>query len=259
MCSAGGAVRDRALHFRHAPRRLCRSSLAPAHQAGALSPFIDNPRRNASSQATPLLARGRPRSLPCLRLVAPVENRARLGFAMLAPCVFALPRCSCRMVSSRAYSSPVPQPASRHSIKPFSIQPIIANIHHSAVSTSQYRFAIWGRRCGECPFEYTPQRISRSESGFIVNVGYDDENNISDARVAARRDASPRQSDVARAGRLFAACRATEKTKDATRFRRVGIPTRNVRLDQIGTEWNRPRNRCCHLRFFRNFAAQRRS
>ena len=183
------------------------------------------------------------------------------------------------MVSCRAYSSPAPQPASRHIIKPFSIQPVIANIRpaagfrshgvrrrrgecpirRAAVSTSQYRFAIWGRRCGECPFEYTPQRISRSESGFIANVGYDDENNMSDARVAARRDALPRQSDVARAGRLFAAWRATGKTEDATRFRRVGIPSRNVRLDQIGTEWNRPRNRCRHLRFFRNFGAQRRS
>ena len=133
----------------------------------------------------------------------PLVARARLGFAMLAPCVFALPRCSCRMVSSRAYSSPAPQPASRHIIKPFSIQPIIANIRHSAVSTSQYRFAIWGRRCGECPFAFSPQRISRSESGFIANVGYDDENNISDARVAARRDASPRQSDVAKGGEAF--------------------------------------------------------
>ena len=158
MRSAGGAVRDRALHFRHAPRRLCRSSLAPAHQAGALSPFIDNPRRNASSPATPLLTRGRLRSLPCLRLVAPVENRARLGFAPLAPRVFALPRRSRRMVSIRAYSSPARQLASRHDIKPFSIHPFIANIRpaagfrlhdvwrrrneyqirHSAVSTSQY-------------------------------------------------------------------------------------------------------------------------
>ena len=163
MRSAGGAVRDRALHFRHAPRRLCRSSLAPAHQAVALSPFIDNPRRNASSPATPLLARGRLRSLPCLRLVAPVENRARLGFAPLAPRVLALPRRSRFMVSSRAYSSPAHQPASRHSIKPFSIHPLVANsrctaglrsqdiwrrrdecsIRHSAVSTSQYRLAIW--------------------------------------------------------------------------------------------------------------------
>ena len=132
MRSADGAVRDRALHFRYAPRRLCRSSLAPAHQAVALSPFIDNPRRNASSPATPLLARGRPRSLPCLRLVAPVENRARLGFAPLASHVFALPRRSYIVVSSRASSSPMPQPASRHSIKPFSIQPIIANIRHTA-------------------------------------------------------------------------------------------------------------------------------
>ena len=162
MRSAVGAVRDRALHFRHAPRRLCRSSLAPAHQASALSPFIDNPRRNASSPATPLLTRGRPRSSPCLRLVAPVENRARLGFATLASRVFALPRRSRVMVSGRACSSPAPQPASRHSIKPFSIHPLVANIRpaagfrshdvrrrrdecpirHSAVSTSQYRFAI---------------------------------------------------------------------------------------------------------------------
>ncbi len=87
------------------------------------SPFIDNPRRNASSPATPLLARGRLRSLPCLRLVAPVENRARLGFAPLASRVFALPRCSRVVVSCRAYSSPAPQPASRHSIKPlFDVQ-----------------------------------------------------------------------------------------------------------------------------------------
>ena len=44
------------------------------------------------------------------------------------------------------------------------------------------RLAIWGRRCGECPFAFSPQRISRSESGFIANVGYYDENNIPDAR-----------------------------------------------------------------------------
>ena len=206
MRPAFGPVRDRALHFRDAPRRLCRSSLAPAHQAVALSPFIDNPRRNASSPATPLLTRGCLRSLPCLRLVAPVENRARLGFATLAPRVLALPRRSRVMVSSRAYSSPAPQPASRHSIKPFSIEPIIANIRHSAgfrshdvrrrrdecqirhsaVSTSQYRFAIWGRRCGEWPFAFLPRNISRSESGFIANVCYDDEKNLSDARQTGR-------------------------------------------------------------------------
>ena len=147
--------------FDLAPRRLSRSSLAPAHQASALSPFIDNPRRNASSPATPLLARGRPRSLPCLRLVAPVENRARLGFASLASRFFALPRRSRVMVSSRAYSSPVPQPASRHCIKPFSIHPLVANIRCTAVSISQNGW--------------------RSESGFIANVGYDDEKNLSDA------------------------------------------------------------------------------
>ena len=62
-----------------------------------------------------------------------------------------------------------------------------------------------------------------------------------------------------RAGRLFAAWRATGKTEDATRFRRVGIPSRNVRLGRHGMEWNRPQNRCRHLRFSRNFGAQRRS
>ena len=73
--------------------------------------------------------------------------------------------------------------------------------------------------------------------------------------------ATPRPARVMwqRAGRLFAACRATGKTKDATRFRRVGIPSRNVRPGRRGTEWNRPRNRCRHLRFSRNFEAQRRS
>jgi len=69
----------------------------------------------------PLLTRGRSRSLPCLRLAAPVENRDRPGFASLASRVFALPRRSRRMVSSRAYSSPAPQPASRHGVNPFLI------------------------------------------------------------------------------------------------------------------------------------------
>ena len=69
----------------------------------------------------------------------------------------------------------------------------------------------------------------------------------------------PPLASSTRAGRLFAAWRATEKTEDATRFRRVGIPSRNVRLGLRGTEWNRPRNRCRHLRFSRDFEAQRRS
>ena len=69
-------------------------------------------------------------------------KRAPRPPASLASRVFALPRRSCRMVSSRAYSSTAPQPASRHIIKPFSIEPIIANIRCTAVSTSHYRFAI---------------------------------------------------------------------------------------------------------------------
>ena len=119
----------------------------------------------------------------CARLAAPFVT---------ALCIFdtlrggSAARRSCRMVSCRACSSPAPQPASHHSIKPFSINHVIANIRptagfrsqdnrrrrdecsirHSAVSTSRYRFAIWGRRCGECPFAYTPQTISRSESGW---------------------------------------------------------------------------------------------
>ena len=267
MRSAGGAVRDRNLHFRYAPRRLCRSSLAPAHQAGALSPFIDNPRRNASSPATPLLARGRLRSLPCLRLVAPVENRARLGFAPLAPCVLALPRRSCRMVSCRAYSSPAPQPASRHSIKPFSIQPVIANIRRAAVSTSQYGWRL-GTAVRRMAIRFFAGKTSLDLNSALLRMFAMMMRIICQTRVllegygkshsgtfCASRPLPPSP----RAGRLFAACRATEKTEDATRFRRVGIPSRNVRLDQHGTEWNRPRNRCRHLRFFRNFGAQRRS
>ena len=87
----------------------------------------------------------------CARLAAPFVT---------ALCIFdtlrggSAARRSYIMVSSRASSSPMPQPASRHGIKPFSIQPIIANIRHSAVSTSQYRFAIWGRRCAEWPFAF---------------------------------------------------------------------------------------------------------
>ena len=34
---------------------------------------------------------------------------------------------------------------------------------------------------------FSPQRISRSESGFIANVGCDDENNIPDARRVGRQ------------------------------------------------------------------------
>ena len=75
----------------------------------------------------------------CARLAAPFVT-ALCIFDMLRGGTAA--RRSYIMVSSRASSSPMPQPASRHSIKPFSIQPIIANIRHSAVSTSQYRFAI---------------------------------------------------------------------------------------------------------------------
>ena len=107
------------------------------------------------------------KSLRSLRLCArQIQNKnlsVHNGFAPLASRVLALPRRSCFMVSSRAYSSPAHQPASRHSIKPFSIHPLVANIRctaglrsqdiwrrrdecsirHSAVSTSQYRLAIW--------------------------------------------------------------------------------------------------------------------
>ena len=56
--------------------------------------------------------------------VRKIQNKnlsVRSGFASLASRVFALPRRSRRMVSFRAYSSPAPQPAKRHIIKPFSI------------------------------------------------------------------------------------------------------------------------------------------
>ena len=259
MRSAGGAVRDRALHFRYAPRRLCRSSLAPAHQAVALSPFIDNLRRNASSLATPLLARGRPRSLPCLRLVAPVENRARLGFASLAFRVLALPRRSCRMVSCRAYSSTAPQPASRHIIKPFSIY----TTHSQHSMCSRINIAIWlaiGDGVAANGHSLFRRRGSRDLNSALLRMLAMKMRIIYRTRVL-RFCATPRPARVMRqrAGRLFAAWRATGKTEDATRFRRVGIPSRNVRLDKLGTEWNRPRNRCRHLRFSRNFGAQRRS
>ena len=55
-------------------------------------------------------------------------------------------------------------------------------------------------------------------------------------------------------GRAACQCQ-TGNTEDATRFRRVGIPPRNVRLGRHGAEWNRPRNRCRILRFSRNFGA----
>ena len=169
----------------------------------------------------------------CARLAAPFVT---------ALCIFdtlrgaSAARRSCRMVSCRAYSSPVPQPASRHSIKPFSIKPIIANIRHSAGFRSQYRFAIWGRRCGEWPFEYTPQKISRSESGFMANVCYDGvalftttsvQQQESDGRVSIWKTAGShvqayparhvRCPHPPRAGRLFAACRATGKGGESKR------------------------------------------
>ena len=179
---------------------------------------------------------------------------------------FALPRRSCRMVSSRAYSSPAPQPASRHSIKPFSIQPIIANIRHSAVSTSQYGWRL-GTALRRMSIRFFAARhhdlnpASLRMLAMMMRITYRPRVQLEDygkphsVTSCAARPLTPSP----RAGRLFAACRATGKTEDATRFRRVGIPPRNVRLGRHGAEWNRPRNRCRHLRFFRNFGAQRRS
>ena len=144
------------------------------------------------------------------------ETRARLGFASLAPCVFAQPRRSCRMVSCRACSSPAHQPASRHSIKPFSIKPIIANIRHSAgfrshdvrrrrdechirhsaVSTSRYRLAIWDGCSSNVCYDGYSYRTRVKLEGHCKSH--------SDTSCAARPlTPSPR------AGRLFAACRAT--------------------------------------------------
>ena len=132
MRPAVGAVRDRALHVRLGSEAAL-PLVARARSSGGRSFAVH---RQSASQCfvagDALAGARRHRSLPCLRLVAPVENRARLGFATLAPYVLALPRRSCRMVSSRAYSSPAPQPASRHIIKPFSIDPVIANIRHTA-------------------------------------------------------------------------------------------------------------------------------
>jgi hypothetical protein len=50
----------------------------------------------------------------------------------------------------------MPQLASRHSIKPFSIQPIIANIRHSAVSTSQYGWRFGDGVAANVPFAFSP-------------------------------------------------------------------------------------------------------
>ena len=162
MRPAVGAVRDRALHFRHAPRRLCRSSrFAFSIRSEAALPLVARARssggrsfavhRQSASQcfvAGDALAGAR--ASPLLALLASCRARRKprppwIRFARFS---------RLRPASSLLSSSPMPQPASRHSIKPFSIQPIIANIRHSAVSTSQYRFAIWGRRCGECPFAF---------------------------------------------------------------------------------------------------------
>ena len=78
-----------------------------------------------------------------------------------------------------------------------------------ATQPYQHRNIGWRFGDGVAANVHSLFRRKTSESGFIANVGYDDENNISDARVAARRDALPHQSEVARVGRLFAACRAT--------------------------------------------------
>ena len=44
-----------------------------------------------------------------------------------------------------------------------------------AISPDQHRNMVgdWGRLFAEWPFAYTPQRISRSEFGFMANVCYD--------------------------------------------------------------------------------------
>ena len=120
------------------------------------------------------------------------------------------------MVSSRASSSPMPQPASRHSIKPFSIQPVIANIRraagfgsqdvrrrgdechirHSAVSTSRFRLAIWdGCSSNVCYDGYSYRTRVQLEGYGKSHSG----------TSCAARPLTPSP----RAGRLFAACRAT--------------------------------------------------
>ena len=104
----------------------------------------------------------------CARLAAPFVT---------ALCIFdtlrggSAARRSCRMVSCRACSSPAPQPASRHSIKPFSIllsrrqvgvyswswrmELYISSCHHSQHSLrSRIQIvrwsAAWGRRGIRC-------------------------------------------------------------------------------------------------------------
>ena len=96
----------------------------------------------------------------------------------------------------------------------------------------------WGRRCGEWPFAFSPQRISRSESGFIANVCYEDENNISDARLAVLRDASPRQSDEAKGGEAFRGLESDGKNEgcDPISTRRHTTPKREAWTARDGME-----------------------
>ena len=85
---------------------------------------------------------------------------------------------------------------------------------------------------------FSPQRISRSESGLGTNFCYDDENNISYALVAVLRDASPRQSDVAKGGEAFRGLESDGKNGgcDPISTRRHSIPKRKAWTVRDGME-----------------------
>ena len=169
----------------------------------------------------------------CARLSAPFVT---------ALCIFdtrrggSAARRSRRMVSSRAYSSPSPQPASRHSIKPFSIEPIIANIRcpagfrsqdvrrrrdecqirHSAVLTSQYGWR-FGDGCSSNVHSLFCRRGSRDLNSallrmlsMMMRITYRTRVQLEGYGKAHSgiSCASCPPTPSPRAGRLFAACRA---------------------------------------------------
>ena len=92
--------------------------------------------------------------LRCARLAAPFVT-ALCSFDTLRGGSAA--RRSYVIVSSRAYSSPAPQPASRHSIKPFSIYRIMANIRRPA----GFRSKDVGRRRDECSIRHVAVSTSQ--------------------------------------------------------------------------------------------------
>ena len=113
------------------------------------------------------------------------------------------------------------QPASRHVIKLFSIEPIIANIRSSA----EKHLAIWGRRCGECPFAFfaaKPHDLNPASFRMLAMIM-----RITYRPRGLRFSATPRPARFASCARVTRAARSIGRVACAAR-RHGGVAARKA-------------------------------